>query len=364
MPFQGEKWFKGMALDPAYCNDYLKPEYQNENLSKGVPRNHMIDHYDKLLRVIQRYFTCEGRFNMVYQYHIRLLMHFTGKKALNLPFYLYRSLGKMVDKVQAKSKQIEHNVFHFGLIKLLVLEELRKTNGEWDSFFSTIGFSPEATSSPPSKRSTLSTSDKAASGGAKRKRSKGKEQQPSIVETPESTAEIFLSKESKEKKKGKKPLEKGMKNVEDVVETPDSKKSKKKGRKLEFTAEAVEMLKPRKPLTRSTAKKLSPVDEGATEVHIHHETEEIAEVQLSSGKKVMFSQEVSVKEKPSRPMTRSTTRNLAYKEETRSETPIHHEPVQVIEVHSPSEESDIRVKRTQETIKGSTSSNCAVKRGE
>jgi hypothetical protein len=23
--FQGEKWFKGMDLDPAYYNDYLKP---------------------------------------------------------------------------------------------------------------------------------------------------------------------------------------------------------------------------------------------------------------------------------------------------------------------------------------------------
>jgi hypothetical protein len=59
----------------------------------------------------------------------------------------------------------------------------------------------------------------------------------------------------------------------------------------------------------------------------------------------MFSQEVSAKEKPSRPMTRSTTRNLAYNEEIRSETPIHHEPVQVIEIQSPSEESDLRVKR-------------------
>jgi hypothetical protein len=123
---QGDKWFKGMALDSTYCNDYFKPEHHNENLSAGVPRNYMLDHFDKLLHVIQCYFTCEGHFNMVYQYHIRLLMHFTGKKALNLPFYLYRSLGKMSDKVQERSKRVEHSIFHSGLIKLLVLEELRK----------------------------------------------------------------------------------------------------------------------------------------------------------------------------------------------------------------------------------------------
>jgi hypothetical protein len=50
IPMQGEKWFKGMALDPAYCNDLFKQEYQNENISKGVPRNHMLDYYDKMLQ--------------------------------------------------------------------------------------------------------------------------------------------------------------------------------------------------------------------------------------------------------------------------------------------------------------------------
>jgi hypothetical protein len=138
---------------------------------------------------------------------------------------------------------------------------------------STSGFSQEASNSTPSKRSTLSANDKATSGSAKIKRSKGEEQQPTIVKTPKSTTEIFLSKESKEKYKGKKPLEKVMNNVEDVIETSDSKKSK---RKLEFIVEAVKMIKPRKPLTRSALKEnLAPIDEGAVEVHIHHETEEI-----------------------------------------------------------------------------------------
>jgi hypothetical protein len=53
MPLQGERWFKGMPLDSSYCNDYFKSEFQNENLSKGVPRSYMLEHHDQLLRVIQ-----------------------------------------------------------------------------------------------------------------------------------------------------------------------------------------------------------------------------------------------------------------------------------------------------------------------
>jgi hypothetical protein len=82
----------------------------------------MLEHHDKLLRVIQRYFTCEVNFSKVYMYHIKLCMQFIGKKALNLSYYFYRSLRKIVDKVQAKSNQVEPSLFHLSLIKLLVLE--------------------------------------------------------------------------------------------------------------------------------------------------------------------------------------------------------------------------------------------------
>jgi hypothetical protein len=103
IPIQGEKWFKGMPLDPVFYTDFLKPKYKKQKFGATIPRECILEHYEKLLRVVQRYFTCEGRFDRVYQYHIRLLMHFTGKNPLNLPFYLYRSLGKMADKVQARA---------------------------------------------------------------------------------------------------------------------------------------------------------------------------------------------------------------------------------------------------------------------
>jgi hypothetical protein len=134
IPKNGDKWFKSMALNCSFSKEFLKLEYQEDNLSKGVPRSHMLECFDKMMRVIQRNFTCEGRFNMVYQYHIRLLLHFTGKKSTNLPFYLFRSNDNMSDRVQAKSKQVDTSVFHSGLINMLVMEELRKKNNDWETF--------------------------------------------------------------------------------------------------------------------------------------------------------------------------------------------------------------------------------------
>ena len=82
----------------------------------------MKENYAKLLMVIQKYFTCEGRFHMVYSYHLRIILNFVGKRSLELPFYLYRSLGKMSDKVQIKIEGNETSLFNHGIMKLLVLE--------------------------------------------------------------------------------------------------------------------------------------------------------------------------------------------------------------------------------------------------
>jgi hypothetical protein len=112
IPNIGEIWFKAMTLNVAFSKEFLKPKYQGDNLSKGVPINHMLEGFYKMLKVIQIYFTYQGRFNMIYQYHLRLLLHFIGKYAMNLPFYLFKSIVKISDRVQAKSKEVDTSVFH------------------------------------------------------------------------------------------------------------------------------------------------------------------------------------------------------------------------------------------------------------
>jgi len=66
IPNTGGRWFKSIILNPTFSKDFLKPDYQKDNFSKGVPRSHLVEGFDKILKIIQRYFTCEGRFNMIY----------------------------------------------------------------------------------------------------------------------------------------------------------------------------------------------------------------------------------------------------------------------------------------------------------
>jgi hypothetical protein len=122
IPNTSERWFKSMTLNTTFSKEFLKPDYQIDNLSKLVPRSHLVEYFDKMLKIIQRYFTCEGRLYMLYRYHIGFLLHFTGKYEMNIPFYLLRSMGKTSNRFQDKYKAVDTSVFHFGLIIMLALE--------------------------------------------------------------------------------------------------------------------------------------------------------------------------------------------------------------------------------------------------
>ena len=104
------------------CEEFIKQEHSEVVLTNAIPRSFMKENYGKILMVIQKYFTYKGRFHMVYSYHIILLLLFLGKRSLDLPFYLYISLGKISDMVQIKTEGNETSLFNHGLIKFLVLE--------------------------------------------------------------------------------------------------------------------------------------------------------------------------------------------------------------------------------------------------
>ena len=132
--------------------EFLKDDYVNEDLSKAVPRNYVKEYYAHLLTCIQKYLTCEGRYNNVYSYHFKLILHFTGKVSIDLPFYLFRSLSKMCDKVQLRKEDCETSLFHHGLIKLLVLDGLQKIDRDWNSFIFMAGFKSQTGLTPPLAR--------------------------------------------------------------------------------------------------------------------------------------------------------------------------------------------------------------------
>ena len=94
IPSVGEKWLKKANLDMSYFEPYLKPKYKDHNKSI-FHFSHFLDRYAPMMRIIMKYFTCEGIFSHLYSYHITLLMQFTRVKMLHIPYYLYRSIDKM-----------------------------------------------------------------------------------------------------------------------------------------------------------------------------------------------------------------------------------------------------------------------------
>ena len=140
IPRGGKEWFKNFKFDMSPCKVFLKEAYVNEDLTKAVPRSYVNESYAMLLTCIQKYLTCEGRYKKVYSYHFKLFLHFTGKASIDLPFYLFRGLSKMCDKIQLRKDDCESSLFHHGLVKLLVMDGLQKIGRDWDSFIYMAGF--------------------------------------------------------------------------------------------------------------------------------------------------------------------------------------------------------------------------------
>ena len=97
----GERWFKSKYLEDRYYEPFIKPMYRNER-KRVFPFRYLLNRYAPMMNIIMKYFSCEGRLSRLYTYHIRLLMHFTRVKLLNIPYYLLRSIDKMAYIVQKR----------------------------------------------------------------------------------------------------------------------------------------------------------------------------------------------------------------------------------------------------------------------
>ena len=94
------------------------------------------------MKLIMKYFSCEGRFSHLYAYHIRLLMHFTRVRMMNIQYFICRNIERMNTFMQHKTPQQQLNsVYHFALIKILVVHQLGLQGITWDDFISRDLFS-------------------------------------------------------------------------------------------------------------------------------------------------------------------------------------------------------------------------------
>ena len=123
VPTEGEKWFKQKDFKE-YFSEFLIPGSEKLDWKNGVHVSRMKPAWRVPLEVIQNYITCDGRYDRVLKCHLKLLIHIHDSTHLNLPFYLFKSLQKMIVKVQNHPTHTARSVYHQGLIKLLILTQL------------------------------------------------------------------------------------------------------------------------------------------------------------------------------------------------------------------------------------------------
>lgn len=110
------------------------PGMDTSIFTKGIHVRVIKEEWTSLLLLVQIFFTCEGRFGVMYIYHARIMMHFMDDHAINLPYFLLASLRKMSATIQKHVGNIEPHLYHHGLIKILIEEQLKTKNDTWEKF--------------------------------------------------------------------------------------------------------------------------------------------------------------------------------------------------------------------------------------
>lgn len=145
----------------------------------------------------------------MYMYHVRLMMNFIDGHVLNLPHFLLASLKKMSVTVQKHVGNIEPHLYHHGLIRILIEEQLKKSKDTWDQFLTRNYFQEpaEASGSSPSKIPRKS-----------RRRDKNATAQDSPLKEIEETAQKEEEDQPKNKKQQK---EKGKVITQEISPSPE-----------------------------------------------------------------------------------------------------------------------------------------------
>ena len=130
MLLKGECWSKTKRVKEIPWSEilvYLKSKYDY----KGMHISSIKEKWHFLLVVIKGFITCEGRYNLFFIYHFRLLMVFMDYE-LNMHAFLLKILSKMAHLCQIKSLSSKRNVFHHGLVKILIKFQLEQNGDSWE----------------------------------------------------------------------------------------------------------------------------------------------------------------------------------------------------------------------------------------
>ena len=64
-------------------------------------------------------------------------MHFTRVKMMKIPYFMCRNIERMTTLVQKKNPKQQHNsIYHYALIKIIVVHQLGLQGISWEDFIS------------------------------------------------------------------------------------------------------------------------------------------------------------------------------------------------------------------------------------
>lgn len=124
---EGEKHFKTKQFKEKSWTQFMsRSRVSSVNWKKGVPRSWLVHPWDEMVYILQKFVTYEGRYSIVYLYHIKLLLHLKRQCVISLPYFLLQSLTKMSKTIQKQKGNENKNLYHFGLVKILIEHELQR----------------------------------------------------------------------------------------------------------------------------------------------------------------------------------------------------------------------------------------------
>jgi hypothetical protein len=149
----GSCWFKTSAPSNVEFRSYLLPIHKTLTWKKDIPLSYLEPKWKTLLKAILVYITCEGRYNRVLYYHLKLLNHFTGREPLNIPYFFHKTLTKMAKQVKVQPIKVASRISHQGLICLLIKEGLHRKQIGWSHF---LFWNEFQTKKPPERKTKRS----------------------------------------------------------------------------------------------------------------------------------------------------------------------------------------------------------------
>jgi hypothetical protein len=136
LPVEGQRWFKNLKVDEVPW-PLLFTSRKINNCDKGMLVTSLKSRWHDLLAIIKQFVTCEGRYGLLFLYHLRLLMSFIDIP-LNMPHFILRSLYKMAKHF--KREKVDSSLFHHCLIKIIVVHQLKLSGDCCNSFLVRNGF--------------------------------------------------------------------------------------------------------------------------------------------------------------------------------------------------------------------------------